>query len=47
MAVKSEDYKTLIKAVERYINSEEYPKVETICAILGIEKDQGKASENA
>lgn len=47
MAVKSENYKTLIEAVERYVNSEEYPKVETICAILGIEKDQGKGTGNA
>lgn len=32
------DYKTLIDAVERYVNSKQYPELETVLAILGIEK---------
>lgn len=33
---KTTDYKTLIEAVERYVQADGYPKVEVICAILGI-----------
>lgn len=33
---KTTDYKTLIEAVERYVQADTYPKVEVICAILGI-----------
>ncbi len=41
------DYKTLIGAVERYLNSEKYPKLEVVLAILGIEKREkdGKYTE--
>lgn len=41
------DYKTLIEAVERYLNSEKYPKLEVVLAILGIEKREkdGKYTE--
>lgn len=41
------DYKSLIDAVERYVNVEEYPKVEVIMAILDIEKreDHGTPAE--
>lgn len=34
---KIKDYAPLVEAVERYINSSDYPRVETIVAILGIE----------
>lgn len=34
---KSNAFAVLTEAVERYVNTEEYPKVEVICAILGIE----------
>lgn len=40
---KTTDYKTLIEAVERYVQADSFPKVEVICAILGIssgESDQ-------
>ncbi len=37
MAARTENYKTLIEAVERYVTTSKFPKVETICAILGIE----------
>lgn len=40
---KTTDYNTLIEAVERYVHADSYPKVEVICAILGIssgESDQ-------
>ena len=33
---KTTDYKTLIEAVERYVQADSFPKVEVICAILGI-----------
>lgn len=33
----------LIEAVKRYVRSETYPSVETICSILGIE--EGKKCE--
>lgn len=33
----------LIEAVKRYVKSETYPSVETICSILGIE--EGKKCE--
>lgn len=33
---RTTDYKTLVDTVERYVHSESYPKVEVICAILGI-----------
>lgn len=39
------DYKTLIDAVERYVHSESYPKVEVICAILGIDQDEQKSGD--
>lgn len=42
---KTTDHKTLIEAVERYVQADSYPKVEVICAILGIssgESDQDR-----
>ena len=39
------ELKTLIEAVERYVQADSYPKVEVICAILGIssgESDQDR-----
>ena len=33
----------LIEAVKRYVRSESYPSIETICSILGIE--EGKKCE--
>lgn len=33
---------TLIEAVKRYVTSEEYPKLEVICAILDIEPEDKK-----
>ena len=39
------DYKTLIDAVERYVRSESFPKVEVICAILGIAQDDEKSGD--
>lgn len=41
------DYKTLIEAVERYVNSKEFPELETVLAILGIERkaDHGTDTE--
>ena len=39
------DYKTLIDAVERYVHSENYPKVEVICAILGISQDDKESGD--
>lgn len=38
------DYKTLIDAVERYVNSKQYPELETVLAILGIEKREEDGS---
>lgn len=35
--VRAEDYPVLIKAVERYVGTEECPSVKAICSILGIE----------
>ena len=43
-AVKSEA-STLIEAVKRYVTSEQYPKVEVICAILGIDQDEQKSGD--
>lgn len=37
---KVKDYAPLVEAVERYINSSDYPKVDTIIAILGIKKKE-------
>ncbi len=37
MATFKGEASTLIEAVKRYVTSEQYPKVEVICAILGIE----------
>lgn len=42
---KTTDYKTLIEAVERYVQTESYPKVEVICAILGIYPDDQKSGD--
>ena len=36
MATFRGEASTLIEAVMRYVSSEQYPKVEVICAILGI-----------
>lgn len=36
MNVEPEEYPTLISAVERYVNSDTYIDVDTICSILGI-----------
>lgn len=44
---RTTDYKTLIDAVERYIKAEEYPKVEVVCAILGITQDAEKSEDDA
>lgn len=38
--------KVLIEAVRRYVKSDDYPKVEVICAILGIDsKSEKKENE--
>lgn len=38
--------KVLIEAVRRYVQSDDYPKVEVICAILGIDpKSEEKENE--
>lgn len=34
--IKIDDYPALISAVERYLDAEEHPSVEAVCAILGI-----------
>ena len=43
---RTTDYKTLIDAVERYVQSESDPKVEVICAILGIAHDDQESSDS-
>lgn len=35
--LRSDDYPTLIAAVERYLEAEENPSVDAVCAILGIQ----------
>ena len=42
MATVNSEASTLIEAVKRYVTSEQYPKVEVICAILGIESEDKK-----
>lgn len=42
MATVKSEASTLIEAVKRYVSSEQYPKVEVICAILGIESEDKK-----
>lgn len=43
---RTTDYKTLIDAVQRYINTVDYPRVEVICAILGITRDAEKSEDD-
>ena len=35
--IRSNDYPALISAVERYLEAEESPSVDAVCAILGIQ----------
>lgn len=42
MATFKGEASTLIEAVKRYVTSEQFPKVEVICAILGIEVKDSK-----
>lgn len=44
---KTTDYKTLIEAVERYVQADSFPKVEVICAILGIEEKKPDQERDA
>lgn len=39
------DYKTLIDAVDRYINSTKYPDLDTVLAILGVEKRENYGND--
>lgn len=41
--IKQEDYQVLVSAVERYLEAEEDPSIDAVCAILGIQK--GKKAE--
>lgn len=34
--IKPDDYPALVSAVERYLDAEEHPSVDAVCAILGI-----------
>lgn len=40
MATDGNDFEVLVKAVERYVQKEEYPTINGICAILGIEYEE-------
>ncbi|BDZ80487.1 hypothetical protein [Claveliimonas bilis] len=41
--VERRDYKTLIDAVERYVNATKYPELDTVLVILGVEKGNNDA----
>lgn len=36
--IRPDDYPALVSAVERYLEAEEDPSVDAVCAILGIQK---------